>query len=35
MLATLVIACGTKFAVITADDRDDQVRVVAEFDPFA
>lgn len=35
MAATMVIAIGTQFAVITADDFDGDVAVIAEYDPFA
>jgi len=35
MAATLVIAIGTLFAVITADDFDGDVAVINEYDPFA
>ena len=34
MIATLVIAIGQRFAVITADDADGDVVIVQEFDPF-
>jgi hypothetical protein len=35
MAATMVIAIGTQFAVITADDFDGDVTVINEYDPFA
>ncbi len=35
MVATMVIAIGTQFAVITADDCDGDVSIVNEYDPFA
>ncbi|NIJ09328.1 hypothetical protein FHS31_002960 [Sphingomonas vulcanisoli] len=35
MVATAVIAIGTQFAVLTADEVDASVTVVAEYDPFA
>ena len=35
MAITMVIAVGTQYAVITADDHDNSLTVVAEFDPFA
>ncbi len=35
MAATMVIAIGTQFAVITADDFDGDVAVLNEYDPFA
>jgi hypothetical protein len=35
MVATMVIAVGTQYAVITADDHDSTVVVVNEYDPFA
>ena len=34
MVATLVIAIGQQFAVITADDHDSTDMVVSEYDPF-
>jgi hypothetical protein len=35
MVATMVIAVDTQYAVITADDHDSTVVVVNEYDPFA
>ncbi len=35
MIATMVIAIGTHFAVITQEDVDDNVTVVNTYDPFA
>lgn len=35
MVITLVIAIGTQFAVITEEDRDANLEIVAEFDPFS
>jgi len=35
MTATMVIAIGTQFGVITADDFDSDVVVINEYDPFA
>ena len=35
MTATMVIAIGTQFGVITADDFDGDVVVINEYDPFA
>ena len=35
MAITMVIAVGTQYAVITADDYDSSLHVVAEYDPFA
>ena len=35
MVVTMVIAVGSQFGVITADDHDSQVVVLHEFDPFA
>ena len=35
MVATMVIAVGTQYAVITADDHDSSLVVVNEYDPFA
>jgi hypothetical protein len=35
MAATMVIAIGTQFAVITADDFDGDVAVINEYDPFS
>jgi len=35
MAATMVIAIGTQFGVITADDFDSDVVVINEYDPFA
>jgi len=35
MVATMVIAIGQQFAVITADEHDSGDQVIQEFDPFA
>ena len=35
MVATFVIAAGTHFMVITAEDHDATLEVIAEFNPFA
>jgi hypothetical protein len=35
MVATMVIAVGTQYAVITADDHDMSLTIVNEYDPFA
>ena len=35
MVAIMVIAIGTQYAVITAEDHDSSVVVVNEYDPFA
>jgi hypothetical protein len=35
MVATMVIAVGTQYAVITADDHDNSLTIVNEYDPFA
>lgn len=35
MVVTMVIAIGTQFAVITADDFDGDVSVINEYDPYA
>ena len=35
MVATMVIAVGTQYAVITAEDHDSSLIVVNEYDPFA
>jgi hypothetical protein len=35
MVATMVIAIGTQYAVITADDHDSSLIVISEFDPWA
>ncbi len=35
MVATMVIAIGTQFGVITADDFDGDVSVINEYDPYA
>ncbi len=35
MVATMVIAVGTQYAVITAEDHDSQLTVVNEYDPYA
>lgn len=34
-LATMVIAVGTQYAVITAEDHDNSLAVVNEYDPYA
>jgi len=34
MVATMVIAVGSQYAVITADDHDNSLTVVNEYDPF-
>ena len=34
MVATMVIAVGTQYAVITADDHDSSLTIVNEYDPF-
>jgi hypothetical protein len=34
MVATMVIAVGTGYAVITADDHDSSLTVVNDYDPF-
>jgi hypothetical protein len=34
MVVTMVIAIGAQFSVITAEDHDHQLTVIAEFDPF-
>ena len=34
MVATMVIAVGTQYAVITADDHDSSLVIVNEYDPF-
>ena len=35
MVATMVIAVGTQYAVITAEDHDGRLTIVNEYDPFA
>ncbi len=35
MVATMVIAVGTQYAVITAEDHDSSLVVINEYDPFA
>ena len=35
MVATMVIAVGTQYAVITADDHDSSLTILNEYDPFA
>ena len=35
MAVTMVIAVGTQYAVITADDLDSSHMIVNEYDPFA
>jgi hypothetical protein len=35
MVATMVIAVGTQYAVITAEDHDMSLTIVYEYDPFA
>ena len=35
MVATMVIAVGGQYAVITADDHESSLVVVNEYDPFA
>jgi hypothetical protein len=35
MVVTMVIAIGTQYGVITAEDHDSSLTVIAEFDPFA
>lgn len=35
MAATMVIAVGTQYAVITADDHNNSLTVVQEYDSFA
>lgn len=34
MVATMVIAIGTQFGVITADDCDGDVSIINDYDPF-
>ncbi len=34
MVATMVIAVGTQYAVITAEDHDSTVTVINDYDPF-
>jgi hypothetical protein len=35
LMGTMVIAVGTQYAVITADDHDSSLIIVNEYDPFA
>jgi len=35
MVATFVITAGTQYSVITAEDHDASLSVIAEFDPYA
>jgi hypothetical protein len=35
MAVTMVIAVGTQYAVITAEDHDSSLTIVNEYDPFA
>ena len=35
MVATMVIAVGTQYSVITAEDHDSSLTIVNEYDPFA
>jgi len=35
MVATMVIAVGTQYAVITAEDHDSSLTIVNEYHPFA
>jgi hypothetical protein len=35
MVVTMVIAVGTGYSVITAEDHDSSLTVIHEFDPFA
>jgi hypothetical protein len=35
MVVTMVIATGTQYAVITAEDHDSSLTVVSEYDPWA
>lgn len=35
MVVTMVIAIGTQYAVITAEDHDSSLTIVNEYDPFA
>jgi hypothetical protein len=35
MVVTMVIAIGTQYAVITAEDHDSSLTVVSEYDPWA
>ena len=35
MVATMVLAVGTQYAVITAEDHDSSLTIVNEYDPFA
>ena len=34
MVATMVIAVGTQYSVITADDHDGRLTVINDYDPF-
>lgn len=34
MVATMVIAVGTQFSVITAEDHDNSLTIVNEYDPY-
>lgn len=34
MVATMVIAVGTQYSVITAEDHDSSLTIVNEYDPF-
>ena len=34
MVATMVIAVGTQYAVITAEDHDSSLTIVNDYDPF-
>ena len=34
MVATMVIAVGTQYAVITAEDHDARLTIINEYDPF-
>lgn len=35
MVVTMVIAIGSQYAVITAEDHDNSLTVINEYDPFA
>ena len=35
MAVTMVIAVGTQYAIITAEDHDNSLTIVNEYDPFA
>lgn len=35
MVTTLVIAVGVHYSVITAEDHEPSLKVIAEYDPFA